>query len=165
MNNIIYNTMSKMISYFEGDVRRINHALKVHNLAKSIGELENISKDKLFILELAAILHDIGIKESERKYNSHAGNYQEIEGPPVGRKLLEEFNLDHTLLDRICFLIGSHHTYSSIDDIDFQILIEADFLVNIFEDGIKREKLQRIREAYFKTKSGTRYLESMYMKS
>lgn len=160
---MIQEVICKMINYFETDIKRINHALKVYSFAKNIGELENISKDKLLILEVSAILHDIGIKKSEKKYNSHAGNYQEIEGPPVARKLLEEFALDSELIDRVCYLIGNHHTYSKIDDIDFQILIEADFLVNIFEDNIKKDELHTIKSKYFKTKIGTNYLENIYM--
>lgn len=151
-----------MISYFNGDVVRINHALKVHNFAKGIGVIENISEDKLFVLEIAAILHDIGIKESEKKYNSSAGNYQQIEGPPVALQILDEFKLSEELLERVCFIIGNHHTYNRIDDIDFQILVEADFLVNIFEDRIQKEHLDIVMNMIFKTVCGKKYLKDMY---
>lgn len=155
-------TMRKMIDYFDGDIRRINHALKVYGFAKSIGELEGLQQDKQEILEIAAILHDIGIKESERKYSSSAGTYQELEGPPVAKELLMDSELSKEALDRICFLIGHHHTYTKIDDMDFQILVEADFLVNIFEDGMKKEQVKAAKEKYFKTVGGIGYLESMY---
>jgi hypothetical protein len=69
--------------------------------------------------------------ESERKYSSSAAKYQEMEGPPIARDLLKEFNLGTEFIERICFLIGNHHTYNKIDDIDFQILVESDFIVNI----------------------------------
>lgn len=118
--------ITKMITYFGSDVKRINHALKVYGFAREIGEVENINDEKLQILEVAAILHDIGIKESERKHNSSSGTYQEIEGPPVARELLHDFNLKSDFVDRVCYIIGNHHTYSRIDDVDFQILVEAD---------------------------------------
>ncbi|MFL0250318.1 HD domain-containing protein [Clostridium neuense] len=153
-----------MVLYFDGDVRRINHAMKVYSFAKTIGELEDIGESKLLILEVAAVLHDIGIKESERKYNSSAGNYQEIEGPDVARDILKEFNLDKAFVDRVCYLIAHHHTYSQIDGLDYQILIEADFIINIFEDSIAKEKVEIIKDKYFKTKTGIRFIESMYMK-
>ena len=35
--------MKKMIAYFGADVKRINHALKVYALAKSMGELEGLT--------------------------------------------------------------------------------------------------------------------------
>ncbi len=156
------NVIKKMILYFEGDLKRINHALKVYALAKSIGELEEVSGEKLQILVVASILHDIGIKESEKKYSSSAGKYQQIEGPPVARDLLQEFHLSPEFIDRVCYLIGNHHTYTKIDDIDFQILVEADFLVNIFEDELGKEQVNSIKQKYFKTGTGLSYLVSMY---
>lgn len=165
MTDFISNVVSNMILYFGGDVKRINHAMKVHGFAKSIGELEGISEEKLKILEVAAILHDIGIKESERKYSSSAAKYQELEGPPVACNILKKFNLSKELMDRVCYLIGNHHTYSKIDDVDFQILVEADFIVNIFEDSIEKEQVQIIKQKYFKTNIGTSFIESMYINS
>lgn len=160
---LVSDVVNKMILYFDGDVRRINHAMKVYSFAKTIGDLENIGNDKLLILEVAAVLHDIGIKESERKYNSSAGNYQEIEGPAVAKDILEEFNLDKNFVDRVCYLIGHHHTYNKIDDVDYQILIEADFIINIFEDSIEKERVEIIKNKYFKTESGIHLIDSMYL--
>ena len=74
-----------MIDYFDGDMRRINHLLKVYGFAKAIGELEGLDAQTQFILEVAALTHDIGIKVSERKYHSAAGNYQQLEGPAEAR--------------------------------------------------------------------------------
>ena len=39
----------------------------------------------------AAYLHDIGIKEAERKYQSSAAPYQEQEGPAIARDHPDEF--------------------------------------------------------------------------
>lgn len=155
--------IAKMINYFGRDIKRINHALKVYGFAKGIGEAENIDRETLEILQAAAVLHDIGIKESEKKYRSSSGKYQEIEGPPVAREILAEFCLDNEFVDRVCYLIGSHHTYSRIDNIDFQILVEADFLVNIYEDNLSEHAIRLIKDNYFKTQSGTFILENMYL--
>ena len=125
--------------------------------------LEKLDEETQYILEIAAIMHDIGIKISEEKYNSSAGNYQEIEGPPVARKMLEGLDFDEKIIDRVCFLIGHHHTYSKIDNIDYQILVEADFLVNIYEDEIKHDSIVSIKNKYFKTKAGTNFLEKLYL--
>lgn len=154
--------MAKMIKYFNSDVHRINHSLKVYGFAKSIGDLENIGDDKLEILEIASILHDIGITESLKKYNSSSGEYQEIEGPPIALELLKDFNIKGEVVDRICYIIGNHHSYSKIDGIDFQILVEADFLVNIFEETMSNKTIKTIEEKYFKTKTGLSYLKSIY---
>ena len=153
----------KMIEYFDGDVKRINHAIKVYQFAKLISYKENMEEDEYRALELAAILHDIGIKNAERKYNSSAGKYQEIEGPAVAEELLNEFNVKKDILERIKFLIGNHHSYNKIDKIDFQILIESDFLVNIDEDNMKIENIKVIKNKYFRTNMGIKLIESMYI--
>nr|WP_243277755.1 HD domain-containing protein [Clostridium yunnanense] len=162
---IISNITNMMIKYFEGDIKRINHALKVYSFAKTIGELEQLANDNLFILEISAILHDIGIKISEQKYNSSNGKYQEIEGPPVAKNLLSGFHLDSYIIDRVCYLIGNHHSYDKIDSLDFQILVEADFLVNIYEDKIPKENIDVIEQKIFRTSSGKELLNSIYMRS
>ena len=151
-----------MIEYFGNDILRINHALKVYGFASTICRSETANNDTIDIIEIAAVLHDIGIHVSEKKYKSSAGKYQEIEGPPIARKMLEKLEVKQEIIERVCFLIGNHHSYSKIDGLDFQILVEADFLVNIFEDEMNKKMLASIREKYFKTKTGKMLLETVY---
>lgn len=153
-----------MIAYFESDTQRINHALKVYAFASCIARSEKLTKEEVLIVEISAILHDIGIKVAEEKYNSCIGKYQEMEGPAVARTLLSELNLNNDMLDRICFIIGNHHSYTKINGVDFQILVEADFLVNIYEDEIAMDAIQSIRQKYFNTQTGISIIENMYMK-
>lgn len=160
---IIEKVVVKMIAYYGTDLRRTHHALKVHNFARTIGRLEGLSDEDQFILEITAILHDIGIPESERKYNSSAARYQEKEGPPIARELLKDLALDKGVLDRVCFMIGHHHQYDKVDKTDFQILFEADFLVNMYEGKAKRERILDIQKKRFKTKSGNAIIQSMLM--
>ncbi|MDD4484651.1 MAG: HD domain-containing protein [Methanoregula sp.] len=155
--------MNDMIRYFHNDVRRINHALKVYDFARLIAHESGIDKETRLVIKIAALLHDIGIKEAERKYHSSASRYQEEEGPAVARTILEQYHLDEKLVDRVCYIIGNHHTYTKIDGIDFQILVEADFIVNIYEDEMKPEVIQSIKKKIFKTEAGTRLLEGMYL--
>lgn len=152
-----------MIKYFGNDVKRINHALKVWNFSKCIGEKERISYDELTTLEIAAILHDIGIHRAEEIHGSNAGKYQEMEGPAVAKDLLEKYDLDDDVLDRILYLIGNHHSYDKIDGIDFQILVEADFIVNAFEDELSKHAIETSLEKIFKTKTGISIVEIMYL--
>ena len=51
----------EMIRLYSGDAKRIQHFCKVHSYAKLIAEMEQVDKDTLFILEAAALTHDIGI--------------------------------------------------------------------------------------------------------
>ncbi|MCW0484712.1 HD domain-containing protein [Gaoshiqia sediminis] len=160
---IVTKTLMRMVEFFGADVRRINHALKVHSFARLIANQENITGTELNIIELSAILHDIGIPAAVQKYQSSAGKYQEIEGPPIAREMLMHLGASPETIYRICYLIGNHHSYTKIDGIDFQILVEADFLVNIFEDKMNAATVSVIRQKYFKTRTGVRLLEQIYM--
>ena len=90
---MIQDVLKTMIEYFGNDILRINHALKVYGFASTICRSETANRDTIDIIEIAAVLHDIGIHVSEKKYKSSAGKYQEIEGPPIARKMLEKMNL------------------------------------------------------------------------
>jgi len=154
--------INAMVSYFAGDAKRINHFLKVYGFAKTIGELEDLDQRTQLILEVAAVTHDIGIKNSELKYNSSAGCYQQTEGPPEAKKLLEDMWFDEDLIERVCWLIAHHHTYDDVTDIDCQILIEADFLVNAYEDDLSEDAIQNVEKMIFRTKTGKRLLIELY---
>jgi HD superfamily phosphodiesterase len=155
--------MNAMIVYFEGDGHRINHFIKVYSFAKAIGELENVDKKTQEILEIAALTHDIGIKISEKKYNSSAGNYQQIEGPAQAKALLEELDIEPEIVERVCWLIAHHHTYTDITGYDYQILVEADFLVNAFEDDMSEDSILKVKEKIFRTNAGTSFLDNLYL--
>jgi HD superfamily phosphodiesterase len=152
-----------MIEYERGCPKRVNHFLKVYSFAKIICQNEKIAKELQLIVEAASIIHDVGIKVSLEKYNSSSGKYQQIEGPQIAQKILNELGAPKDLTDRICFLIANHHTYDKIDGIDYQILIEADFLVNIFEDNLNRGNILNIKNKYFKTITGIKLLEKLYL--
>ncbi|WP_138205283.1 HD domain-containing protein [Haloimpatiens lingqiaonensis] len=155
--------INEMIKYYASDVKRINHFMKVYSFAKTIGEMEKVDCLNQEVLEIAAIVHDIGIKLSEQKYNSSSGKYQQIEGPALAKKLLEKLDFEDTIISRVCFIVGHHHTYTAIDGIDFQILVEADFLINIYEDEISQEAICKIRDNYYKTDAGINFLKQMYL--
>ena len=157
--------MDAMIGYDQGDAKRIQHFVKVHDFATAIGKLEGLDEETQFILESASILHDIGIHISEQKYGSSSGKYQELEGPAEAEKLMREVGgYTEGQMDRIKYLIGHHHTYHEINGMDYQILVEADFLVNLYEDGVSGEAVERAGEKIFRTKSGTDILETMFQK-
>ena len=155
--------IEKMMDYYAGDPKRIQHFLKVYTFAKMIGEEEALPPEELFVLRTAAIVHDIGIRVSEEKYGSSAGKYQEKEGPAVAEPLLLSCGYEEEVIDRVLFLIANHHTYDRIEGADYQILVEADFLVNLYEDGCSRETAENVKRNIFRTKAGIRCLEQMYL--
>ncbi|MDO4300242.1 MAG: HD domain-containing protein [Clostridia bacterium] len=155
--------VTAMTNYYKGDVKRINHFMKVYAFAKAIGEEEGLDSKTQNILEIAAIVHDIGIKPSEEKYGSSAGKYQETEGPGETERLLTDLGVDKDTIERVCFLVGHHHTYKNIEGMDYQILVEADFIVNIYEDNESRAAVERVYESIFKTMTGKKYMKDMYL--
>lgn len=152
----------EMIRYYEGDAKRIQHFVKVHAFAKLIGEMEHVEEETLRILEAAAYVHDIGIKVVESKYGSCNGKLQEQEGPAVAREMLEGLGFEEKLIERVCYLVGHHHTYADIDGIDYQILVEADFLVNLYEDHLEKSAAVSVCERIFKTQSGKQICRTMF---
>ena len=60
----LFALFSAMTDYYAGDPARINHFVKVHAYARQIGLAEQLDADTLFLLEAAALTHDIGIREA-----------------------------------------------------------------------------------------------------
>ena len=156
------DVLLEMIRYNAGDARRVNHLIKVYGFAKVIGEREGLDARTQEILEIAALTHDIGIRNSERKYGNCSGEHQQVEGPPEARTLLGALLAEETLIERVCWLIAHHHTYSNIQELDYQILVEADFLVNAYEDEMDEDAIKTVRERIFRTKTGIELLDTLY---
>lgn len=159
---MISSLIDEMIAYDKGDPRRIQHFMKVHDFARTIGQLEGLDEQTLYILESAAVVHDIGIHVCEEKYGSCEGKLQEKEGPAIAKELLERLGYEQEVINRICYLVGHHHTYTNIDGIDYQILVEADFLVNMYEDGVSPDAVRKAYQNIFKTESGRKICRNMF---
>lgn len=154
--------IKEMITYYSGDPKRIQHFIKVHSFAKTIGLLEKLDKHTLYTLETAALVHDIGIKLCEQKYGDCNGKLQELEGPAVARGFLEDLGYEEDVMDRVCFLVAHHHTYDKVDNMDYQILIEADFLVNMYEEKLDKKSIELAFQRIFKTPSGRFLCKQMF---
>lgn len=152
----------EMFKLYSGDPKRVQHFIKVNDLARFIGREEGLDEEEMLILDLASLLHDIGIKRCEELYGSTAGNLQEFEGPTIAGELLEDFDIDESIVNRVCFLISKHHTVKDVEGIDWQILLEADFLVNAFEEDYSKKQIKSYRDNVFKTESGRKLLNQFY---
>ena len=160
--NIITLPIAEMIEIFGNDRKRIDHAVKVFGYATAIAEMESMDPGISEIIAISAILHDIGIRECERKYNNSSWACQEIEGPPMARHILERSGAGEDIIERVCFIIGHHHSFEYIDDLDFQVLVEADFIVNACEKGLERDTVGDFVEKYFRTDSGKRIIRQLF---
>jgi len=156
--------IDEMKKVFGPDQKRIEHALAVLDYAEQIQAVEG--GDPL-VVKAAAILHDIGIHEAERKYGSPAGKYQEIEGPPIAEKILKRHDIPDETIEHISKIIANHHSATDIDTTEFRIVWDADWLVNIpvdFPDAGK-EKLQGIVDKTFKTGKGRQIATESFLKN
>lgn len=160
---MIQKITDAMIKYFSGDPKRIHHFLKVYAFASAIAKSEGVDARTLETIETAALTHDIGIRISEKKYSSSSGFYQQLEGPAEAKRLLTSLGVDKDIIDRVCYLISVHHTYTGIEEsMDYRILIEADFLVNAYEDNLPRTAVKAFKNKNFKTKTGLRYIDEIF---
>lgn len=160
---IVADATQKMIEFYQGNLHDVNHFLKVWAMAKTIGELEGLDSHTQEVLELAAVVHDIACPLCREKYGNTNGSNQELESPPLVEAFLEDLPVDPADLARISWLVAHHHTYTGVDGLDYQILLEADFLVNAGESGYSRTVIEKFRQRVFRTKSGTRLLDSIYL--
>ena len=158
--NRIDELLYRTIKYFEGMPNRIQHLLKVRDFALLIGEDEKLDEFSLELLEAVGIVHDVGVKPAAALYGHSTARLQEQLGPDEARKLLVGWPEDR--VERICYLIAHHHTYDDIQGIDYQILVEADFLVNFFEHNNDEKTIRHTMEKIFRTKKGKILCRTMF---
>ena len=159
----VSDAITKMITSGEGNEHDINHFLKVWGFARTIGEAEGLDDRTLLTLELAAVVHDIACPSLRKEHGSAPGSLQEEAGPDLVREFYKDCGIDEEMLERICYLVAHHHTFTNVDGLDYRILLEADFLVNAGENENYRKAVGKFHDNVFKTKTGLALLEDIYM--
>ena len=154
--------MIRTTEFFRGDGKRIQHFMKVYAYSALIGRLEGLDEETQNILEAAAVVHDVGIKPAEEKYGYQNGKLQEELGPGEAEALLNGAGYRTSWVERVTYLVGHHHTYSSIDGMDYQILVEADFLVNLQEEGSSKNAILTAYEKIFRTENGKKLCRDIF---
>ncbi len=154
--------LEAMEAVFNGDTRRVEHARRVTEYVEQLWRQEGAD---YHVVIAAAVLHDIGIHEAERKYGSAGGRYQEIEGPPIARRILSELGLEQEQIEEVCEIIAHHHSPGKITTVNFGVLYDADWLVNLKDDYDIRDvkKLGTIIDRVFLTESGKALARQVYL--
>lgn len=154
----------EMKNYFRQDFKRIGHATKVARYADQIVREEK--GDPAVVLS-AAYLHDIGIHEAERKYQSTEAKYQEEEGPPIARDILIKLGAQPDLIDEVCDIIAHHHHPRAEETINYKAVYDADLIVNLEEGqkekGLNAEEFTGLIEKNFLTESGRKLANSIFL--
>jgi hypothetical protein len=156
----------EMKKYFKTDFQRIGHAMKVARYAEQIGKEEG---GNLAVILSSAYLHDIGIHEAEKKYGSTAAKYQELEGPPIAKDIMEKLGAKNELTDEVCDIVSHHHHPREVETTNFKAVYDADLIVNL-EEGDQdnsgdKDRLRKIIEKSFLTESGKRKATDVLLSS
>ena len=146
--------IAAMKATFGVDSRRIDHALAVLGYARRIMQATGGVDEQVVIA--AAILHDIGIQQAERVHGSSAGNWQELEGPPIAKSILARLGAPPEVIEHVCRIVGSHHSARDIDTPEFRIIWDADWLVNVPAEFPNHTPTQRsdLIDRVFRTEHG-----------
>lgn len=153
----------RMIEWERGCPKRIHHFLKVHSFAITIAEGEGVDKHTRFLLEALGYIHDIGIRIAEEKDGRYDGKTQEHYGEPAARDVLTELGFAKEDVDRLSMIVGKHHTYNAdISGLDFQILLEADACVNMYEKDASEQAKKAMLKNVFKTETGKKLYGTMF---
>jgi hypothetical protein len=159
----VSEAMQKMIEFNSGNQHEVEHFLKVWAYARTIGQQEGLDEKTQKTLEYAAVVHDIACPKLKAEHGSCPGVMQQEIGGPMAREFYKDSGLPQQMIDRIVYLVEHHHTFSNVEGMDYQILLEADFLVNAGEQDKYHRNIQKFHDDIFKTKTGLNLLEAIYM--
>ncbi len=118
----------------EGGSHDWNHIIRVRQLCMHIGSKENAD---LEVLELAAILHDIGRRQQDATKGSSC--HAKV-GAMIARELLVKYHLEEGVVDKVVNCIESHRFRGQRKpkSKEAQVLFDADKLDSIGAIGIGR---------------------------
>ncbi|MDR0599373.1 MAG: HD domain-containing protein [Treponema sp.] len=158
----IGEVIREMIYFFGDGKKYAAHALKVFAYAQALADLEKLGGRETEVLLYAALLHDTGIKIAREKYGSCDDRQQEEEGPPAAAQILSRLGMGEDIIGRARFLIARHHSPDASEDLDFRVLLEADYLVNLEEGNLPLSMKDEILERHFRTESGKTLLRTLF---
>ena len=111
----------RMKQYYGGDMDMVQHFVRVYTLAKSIGELEHLSDEEQFDLELAAVVHNV---EGDRI--------------PVVRDILRECGIAEAASMKVCHMVENAENYENTPEKEIIRKAEDIFLTNTGKLFLKR---------------------------
>jgi uncharacterized protein len=133
---IIDKIQNSILPYFENNngAHDLDHTLRVLKLCLHIGEIEGAD---LFVLNLAALLHDIARSEEDESQGKvcHAKR-----GALIAEEILRELSLDPGLIAKVCHCIITHRFRNAREPetLEAKVLFDADKLDSIGASGIGR---------------------------
>jgi len=153
--------IAAMKELFGDDQPRIRHTLRVLEFAEDLLTEEHGSP---LVVKAAAVLQDIGVPQADRKYGSSEDIYQEHEGPPIARRIMENIGIEQPTIDHVCRIIAHHHSGEELDTPEFRIVWDADRLVNVPEEfpDLDEEQVGAKLDGLFRTNAGKEKAASLF---
>ncbi len=149
MGNMDSKTKKQLLESIEAEARKYfvdasgchdwSHVERVRTLAKHIARAEGAD---LFVVEAAALLHDIAKTEEMR---AKGGFCHAEEGAKRSRPILEKQGIDAEIIARIVHCIASHRNRSEgksvPESLEAKILFDADKIDSLGAVGVARDFL------------------------
>lgn len=147
--------LQELIFHFTSDTPRIDHALQVTGHAEAL-LAETPQADPEVVLA-AAVMHDFGIREAERLHGRNDGPMQEKYGPPLVHAALKRIGMSPSKIREVCAIVARHHSPPRNPSINFLLLYESDWLVNLTDFPkilSDRDRLDAFIQKNFHTPAG-----------
>lgn len=158
----VAEVIRKMVEYSQGNLHDINHFMKVYAYASTIAQGEKLDEQTRKLTEIIAVVHDISCPLCRIKYGNTNGKHQEEESAALIEQFFKGTDLPEEVIERISYIVSHHHTIKNIEEIDYQIIIEADYLVNADESNFSGNNIRNMLDHVFQTETGRFLLQSMY---
>ena len=119
------------------DSHSFDHAMRVKNIATILAISENLNEKQIFIIQLAALTHDI----NDSKYSNNNEDTQENVLRGFFNNLIDDKSILENIIDIACNVSLSHElakTSSSYKSIELDCVRDADRIDSLGAIGISR---------------------------
>lgn len=160
---MVGQALCAMIEYYGTERKMICNAFKVYGICRAVALREGLDRERMQILECAAILHNVGATESTRKFGCVKPEYMEILSARVAREILESLRFSSRVIEGVTFLVSHHRSVLTDGGISQQILLEAVMIAALDEGTLpERPSPAALREQIFRTRTGTELFNTMF---
>lgn len=162
---LITRLHKEVIEYFAStDLSQIGHTEAVHNFAQLLAKLERYDEHRQALIEMAALLHDIGCPNAKSKYGNTNAPNQEKEGKIVASQLLANYPIPEKDKELLAEVVGLHHHQKKLKEMGFEILAEADLIVNLLEGYYDLGQADYLFDHLVSSKSGRDIYRNIFLK-
>jgi len=165
MENMVDQIRRQMIDYYAGkDTSQIAHTLCVHEYTRTLAVQEQYDPRQIILLEIAALLHDVGCPISKELYGNSLPVNQEREGAKITSEWLGKYGeLSEEEVKWITDTVGAHHQFAKARELGFETLFEADLIVNLFEGYYKKENARTYFDKLVTTSAGRGLFTTLFL--